>query len=148
MSLGSRFFGSAKPIALPTTKEVFVVSFVYWLPNGEQGGGGFWWLPSYTPFTTAEQAFLKEAEVWKDTTARVRLVKMEVPINLYGEDLTDWIDLPENLEQIEELLPALRVSINGVYYGKLDKARAPEAPSAKEFTRNLSAQTEEGEGNE
>lgn len=95
-------------LAAPT-RTVYVVSWVYW--NGdEQGGGGFDWYPARHE-AAAFEAFDREKAAWDGSPARIRLLRMDVPADLDGEALTNWLD--EDIDALEVTEPALRVALVG-----------------------------------
>ena len=90
---------------MSNTKTVGVVS------HHNEGTGGFWWFPEGTTREALDAAFDKEVAIWTsaqgneaDTT--IRLVMVEVPAHLDGEELT--IELDSDIDALEIDLPALR----------------------------------------
>lgn len=84
-----------------TTKSLYVISSYTVAGEDEIGSGGFAWLPENTTFSTALAHYYNEVEVWKGGDVVVRLVRLnDVPADLDGADLTDYIDA-ERLDEIE-----------------------------------------------
>ena len=86
-------------------RTVVVLSWVYYEGGGEQGGGGFnWWETEHR--AEAEKAFEQEPSQWDDTPVRVRLLDVQVPERLTGQELTDWLD--DRIDDLEFYLPVVK----------------------------------------
>lgn len=82
------------------TKKVWVISW-----HKPDSFGGFDWYPIEAD---ARAAFAREAfgDTWKgEPNVRVRLVAADVPTELEGQALTDWLD--EDIDALEVTLPAI-----------------------------------------
>lgn len=92
------------------TRKVVVHSW-----HSPESCGGFDWYPdTQAGYIAATEAFVKDTgpdNPWGGDPVRVRLLTVDVPADLDGQALTDWLD--EDIDALEETLPALwDVSLN------------------------------------
>lgn len=87
--------------ATENTKTVGVLSW------HAEGFGGFNWYPPETSAEVLAACYAEEVEAQEGETATVRLVMLEVPADLTGQELTNWIDDGDTLEAVENTAPAL-----------------------------------------
>lgn len=92
--------------------------------SGNSGSGGFDWYPADTPFVKVIDRYQNEIAIWDDgEPTKVRLLLVEVPAELDGDTITDYLEglsatddlefnLPAILEDVPEGYEALRLGIN------------------------------------
>lgn len=88
-------------------KTVWVVSHAVW-HGGEQTSGGFWWFPDRD---SAVMWYAQEKLAWKRESARIRLVRVDLPPEAEqpcrpdcpmcksADTITCWLDL--NIDGLE-----------------------------------------------
>lgn len=79
--------------ATTSTHLLYVVSSIYkeGSDGDNQGGNWFWLLPG-TTLEAATAAYRAEAQAMTGMNSRIVLVQVEVPADLTGEDVTEFVD--------------------------------------------------------